>query len=752
MRTQMDFSEGPFCRTSGVTEVNRVLAWLVKKALLSKVDGEEPHLECPRYFTTAQQQQLIGWEIVGFGDDGDAVSDVGDGGIGDITRAVSSGGFSLFANFTSPTHNSGREPMAGGGDHQLSESQFSDPMALRGVSQPRGVLGRSGDSPGSPRDDHATDHQSEPLRNDQRQLVAEAVADDGNVVVVAGTGFGKTRVAFAVVAAALERHPDRVVVFLCPTVPLANQQREYWERSLPAQEGVTSAVVAGSGGAGFGRARVTFATPAKFVAEVSGSRRALARLSLLVLDECHHAHRMKSSSATGESCHPYSELAELYRDSPPGERPKLIGLTASPGEVARDVRGLAEVLLARFVCAPAAAAPATTVLATGGRGLALSWKLAALDADRLAAQRVGLKTGEYERVAAASGLLALWRAIGSGQALRAACAEVAGAEATARCLALDAEFRSAEQHQGDHSLGCDQQSPVWEVVVNELVRYHDSGGEHFRAIVFVDTQVAAHAAKRMLSHLASFRPGLLLGQNGCDGMPGMTMARQKECLAQFRRGDINVLVATSIAEEGLDIQRCGLVIRTEPPHSIISNIQGRGRARQLDATYSVVVLTETEEEVVEDLAKRELQARHVLVQCVANAGSGVAGTSWSHFDETQFATELLNLGTGADSTDWKSQLNVFLQQRDRPTSWQCVGVEYDCVSTGPPHAPAFVATAMVSGVRFKGKARSTKKSSEQTAAYVALGNLQLDSRSLLRNPHARSAWSFGESDANADGV
>jgi endoribonuclease Dicer len=53
----------------------------------------------------------------------------------------------------------------------------------------------------------------------------------------------------------------------------------------------------------------------------------------------------------------------------------------------------------------------------------------------------------------------------------------------------------------------------------------------------------------------------------------MTMARQRAALQRFRSGEVNVLFATSIAEEGLDIQRCGLVIRTEPPRSIISNIQ-----------------------------------------------------------------------------------------------------------------------------------------------------------------------------------
>lgn len=70
---------------------------------------------------------------------------------------------------------------------------------------------------------------------------------------------GKTRVGFAVAAAALHRHPRRTVVFLCPTVPLANQQRDYWEECGVAGQQLTSAVVAGTTKAGFGLASVTFA-------------------------------------------------------------------------------------------------------------------------------------------------------------------------------------------------------------------------------------------------------------------------------------------------------------------------------------------------------------------------------------------------------------------------------------------------------------------------------------------------------------
>lgn len=38
-------------------------------------------------------------------------------------------------------------------------------------------------------------------------------------------------------------------------------------------------------------------------------------------------------------------------------------------------------------------------------------------------------------------------------------------------------------------------------------------------------------------------------------------AEQKDVLQKFRKGEINLLIATTVAEEGLDIAECNVVIR-----------------------------------------------------------------------------------------------------------------------------------------------------------------------------------------------
>src|SRR5919106_2039510 len=68
-----------------------------------------------------------------------------------------------------------------------------------------------------------------------------------------------------------------------------------------------------------------------------------------------------------------------------------------------------------------------------------------------------------------------------------------------------------------------------------------------------------------------------VGQAKRSGDDGMTQEKQAQVLESFRRGDFQVLVATSIAEEGLDIPEVDLVVFYEPIPSEIRYIQRRGR-------------------------------------------------------------------------------------------------------------------------------------------------------------------------------
>ena len=68
-----------------------------------------------------------------------------------------------------------------------------------------------------------------------------------------------------------------------------------------------------------------------------------------------------------------------------------------------------------------------------------------------------------------------------------------------------------------------------------------------------------------------------IGQASKNGDRGLRQKEQVKLIEQFKEGLYNVLVATSVAEEGLDIPSTDLVVFYEPIPSEILTIQRRGR-------------------------------------------------------------------------------------------------------------------------------------------------------------------------------
>jgi len=86
--------------------------------------------------------------------------------------------------------------------------------------------------------------------------------------------------------------------------------------------------------------------------------------------------------------------------------------------------------------------------------------------------------------------------------------------------------------------------------------------------------------------IKSFR---FVGQASRNNDIGMNQNEQSVILDSFRKKEFNVLVATSIAEEGLDIPEVNLVIFYEPVSSEIRHIQRKGRTGR-KSSGSVIIL------------------------------------------------------------------------------------------------------------------------------------------------------------------
>ncbi|XP_070703643.1 ATP-dependent RNA helicase DHX58 [Pempheris klunzingeri] len=112
-----------------------------------------------------------------------------------------------------------------------------------------------------------------------------------------------------------------------------------------------------------------------------------------------------------------------------------------------------------------------------------------------------------------------------------------------------------------------------------------------RAILFSKTRKSIHCLNEWVLtnealQEAGIKAAVLTGAG--NGVTYMTQNEQADTIRRFRQGSLNLLISTSVAEEGLDIPECNLVVRYGLLTNEIAQQQASGRARARDSQYSVV--------------------------------------------------------------------------------------------------------------------------------------------------------------------
>ncbi|KAL4618201.1 putative ATP-dependent RNA helicase DDX58 isoform X1 [Arapaima gigas] len=152
-------------------------------------------------------------------------------------------------------------------------------------------------------------------------------------------------------------------------------------------------------------------------------------------------------------------------------------------------------------------------------------------------------------------------------------------------------------------------------ILSELYRLN----KETRTLLFVKTRALVEALKNWIEEtecLQFLKPSVLIGRKSHTKGTGMTSTSKKGVLDSFKSSDhsSNILIATSVADEGIDIPQCNLVLMYEYVGNVVKMVQVRGRGR---AEGSKCIFVSSKTEWVEK-EKLNMHQEIIVQKAVAN--------------------------------------------------------------------------------------------------------------------------------------
>jgi len=442
------------------------------------------------------------------------------------------------------------------------------------------------------------------------------VASEKNTLVILPTALGKTVISAIVAANILYNYRDAKVLVMAPTRPLIMQHRDTFLRILKLREKDT-ALLTGKTPPGHrrfiweGEARVVFSTPQVVRNDLLEHRLSLENYGLLVFDECHRAVKRYA----------YTDIAQLYVSQ--AKYPLILGMTASPGS---NLNTVLEVCRGLYIESVEYRTETDPDVKPYIHPIEVEWKTVNLPDEYLRIKAV-IQSMLDRRVNWLCGKGVIQRhpkyvtkktLIKAGDDLRYLLETSIEEERDKIFYAIINQslavtlFHMLEllETQGLHTLKDfmekvdreKREKRSYSILVNEpqyrqLKSLTDNSSTKHpkiglliqavrdqllrkpssRMLVFTQYRDTATHLVEELRTISPVRVERFVGQASKPNDEGLSQEEQAERIRMLEEGELNVLVATSIAEEGLDIPAVDHVIFYEPIPSEIRYIQRRGR-------------------------------------------------------------------------------------------------------------------------------------------------------------------------------
>jgi len=463
-------------------------------------------------------------------------------------------------------------------------------------------------------------------RRDYQVNIADTATENSSLVVLP-TGMGKTVVALIVLGRKLE---EGNILFLAPTKPLAMQHYEFLVEYMTIDpENVlllTGEMSPKKRRLLWTEKQVIVSTPQVVQNDIISGVKSLDDISLIIFDEAHRAVGKYS----------YVFIAEKYAQQ--REKCHILGITASPGSESRrirevcgnlsieraelrskwdaDVRPYVHEIKMSWIKVELQdnlkkiASNLEKVLKKkidSLRSMRLVWKkqisvtkllelqkiiLARLHAEgknapkylyqALSLQAQAMKINHALELVTTQGI----KVLNSYFDKLKAEARSKGSSKASKTLINEPMFKYAMALSKMAKATHPKIPKLKEIIKVQFMAEPDS-----RIIVFTQYRGSADTILESIREIPGVRPEKFVGQRSTETDKGLKQKEQFEVIKRFRAGETNVLIATSVAEEGLDIPSTNLVIFYEPVPSEIRSIQRRGRTGRKRAGNVIIMMT-----------------------------------------------------------------------------------------------------------------------------------------------------------------
>ena len=507
------------------------------------------------------------------------------------------------------------------------------------------------------------------FREYQKNIIESAL--NKNTLVILPTALGKTIISLLVCSNTLYNNRDKRVLILAPTRPLVNQHRNSFVSCIKLFEDQT-AIVTGKR-LPYARTivwnkkeiRLVFATPEVVKNDIKEKRLSLKDFFLIVFDEAHRAVKDYA----------YTFIAKQYVQH--CSYPLILGLTASPGSEKNKIQEICSNL---FIEHLEYKTEEDSDVKRYINPIDVKWKWFDLPSEYRYIKSI-LKTmleeklnwlissnmiNKNSRWVFKKDLIALGEQLRHNLSIRMEeerrplyfglvqqsvalslmyCVELMESQGFYSLkIFLDRmqveESKSHKMLLNDHRIkevkglieNLKTEHPKIEYLIKILKEGFDSQkfnlkenrnltenvslGKESRVLIFTQYRdTSQHIVELLIKN--KIKASRFVGQSKRQGDPGMKQEEQNAILEYFREGDFNVLVATSIAEEGLDIPEVDLVIFYEPIPSEIRHIQRRGRTGRKNIGSVIILATkETIDEHYLDVSRKKIQKMESVLSSI----------------------------------------------------------------------------------------------------------------------------------------